>query len=75
MAASTACAFARTSKPAPRPVPKRQPSTPRLLTSRAVLEHLNAYVCLMVGLATLIYLCLRIRREIRDRNAKPALED
>jgi hypothetical protein len=52
-------------------VPKRQPSKPRLLNSRAVLEHLNAYFCL----ATLVYLCLRIRREIRDRNAKPAPED
>jgi hypothetical protein len=39
------------------------------------LERLNAYVGLMVGLATLVYLCLRIRREIRDRNAKPAPED
>jgi hypothetical protein len=43
------------------------------------LERLNAYVGLMVGLmvglATLVYLCLRIRRELRDRNAKPAPED
>ena len=39
------------------------------------LERLNAYVGLMVGLATLVYLCLRIRREVRDRNAKPAPED
>jgi hypothetical protein len=39
------------------------------------LERLNAYVGLMVGMATLVYLLLRIRREIRDRNAKPAPED
>jgi hypothetical protein len=39
------------------------------------LERLNAYVGLMVGVATLVYLCLRIRREIRDRNANPAPED
>ena len=39
------------------------------------LERLNAYVGLMVGLATLVYLCLRIRREVLDRNAKPAPED
>ena len=28
------------------------------------LERLNAFVGLMVGLATLVYLCLRIRREV-----------
>ena len=39
------------------------------------LERLNAYVGLMVGLATLVYLLLRIRRELRDRNSKPAPED
>jgi len=33
------------------------------------LEHLNAFVGLLVGFATLIYLCLRIRREWRDRHA------
>ena len=39
------------------------------------LERLNAFVGLLVGLATLVYLCLRIRREVRDRNSKPASED
>ena len=34
------------------------------------LERLNAYVGLLVGVATLIYLCLRIRRELRDRPSK-----
>jgi len=31
------------------------------------LEHLNAVVGLLVGAATLVYLCLRIRREWRSR--------
>ena len=35
------------------------------------LERLNAFVGLMVGIATLVYLCLRIRRELRDRNTPP----
>ena len=35
------------------------------------LEHLNTLVGLMVGIATLVYLCLRIRRELRDRNTPP----
>ena len=39
------------------------------------LERLNAYVGLMVGLATLVYLCLRIRRELRDRSSKQDTSD
>jgi len=39
------------------------------------IERLNAFVGLLVGLATLVYLCLRIRREIRDRNSKSTSED
>jgi hypothetical protein len=39
------------------------------------LERLNAYVGLMVGLATLVYLCLRIRRELRDRSSKQDTTD
>jgi hypothetical protein len=37
------------------------------------IERLNAIVGLLVGLATLVYLCLRIRSEWRVRNgrAKP----
>ncbi len=39
------------------------------------LEHLNAIVGLLVGLATLVYLCLRIRDQIRRRNDAPRAED
>ena len=39
------------------------------------LERLNAVVGLLVGLATLLYLCLRIRDQLRDRNSKPSPED
>ena len=38
------------------------------------LERLNAVVGLLVGLATLLYLCLRIRDQLRDRNSKPSSE-
>jgi len=48
------------------------------------LERLNAIVGLLVGLATLVYLSLRIakevawhrqnRRELRDQNSKPSSE-
>lgn len=36
------------------------------------LDQLNALVGLLVGIATLIYLCLRIRDQLRDRNSKPS---
>ena len=39
------------------------------------LERLNAFVGLLVGLATLVYLCLRIRDQIRRRNEPPRAED
>lgn len=39
------------------------------------LERLNAFVGLMVGIATLIYLCLRIRKEWRGRNAANSKTD
>jgi hypothetical protein len=39
------------------------------------LERLNAFVGLMVGIATLVYLCLRIREQLRRRNAPPRSED
>lgn len=39
------------------------------------LEHLNAIVGLLVGLATLVYLCLRIREQLRRRNDPPRAED
>lgn len=39
------------------------------------LEHLNAIVGLLVGLATLVYLCLRIRDQIRRRNDPPCSGD
>jgi len=39
------------------------------------LERLNAVVGLLVGLATLLYLCLRIRDQIRNRNSKSPSED
>jgi hypothetical protein len=39
------------------------------------LERLNAFVGLLVGLATLVYLCLRIRDQLKHRNAKPSAED
>ena len=39
------------------------------------LERLNAFVGLMVGVATLVYLCLRIREQLRRRNAPPRSED
>ncbi len=35
------------------------------------LERLNAVVGLLVGLATLLYLCLRIRKEWRSRRSDP----
>ena len=35
------------------------------------LERLNAVVGLLVGLATLLYLCLRIRKEWRSRGSDP----
>ena len=38
------------------------------------LERLNAVIGLLVGLATLLYLCLRIRDQLRDRNSKPSPE-
>ena len=34
------------------------------------LDQLNALVGLLVGIATLVYLCLRIRDQLRDRNSK-----
>lgn len=39
------------------------------------LEHLNAIVGLLVGLATLVYLCLRICDHLRRRNDPPRAED
>ena len=39
------------------------------------LERLNAFVGLLVGIATLIYLCLRIRDQLRRRNDPPRSED
>lgn len=39
------------------------------------LERLNAFVGLMVGIATLVYLCLRIRDQLRRRNDPPRSED
>jgi hypothetical protein len=39
------------------------------------LEHLNAIVGLLVGLATLVYLCLRIRDQLRRRNDAPRSDD
>jgi len=39
------------------------------------LERLNAFVGLLVGLATLVYLCLRIRDQLRDRKPKSPSED
>ena len=39
------------------------------------LERLNAFVGLMVGLATLVYLCLRIRNEVRTRKTPPRTDD
>ena len=38
------------------------------------LERLNAFVGLLVGLATLVYLCLRIRREYLNRHRPPSSE-
>ena len=38
------------------------------------LERLNAFVGLMVGIATLVYLCLRIRREYLNRHRPPSGE-
>ena len=35
------------------------------------LERLNAVVGLLVGRATLLYLCLRIRKEWRSRGSDP----
>lgn len=39
------------------------------------LERLNAFVGLLVGLATLVYLCLRIREQLRDRKSRSPSED
>ena len=39
------------------------------------LERLNAVVGLLVGLATLLYLCLRIRDQLRNRNPQSPSED
>ena len=39
------------------------------------LEHLNAIVGPLVGLATLVYLCLRIREQLRRRNDPPRSDD
>ncbi len=39
------------------------------------LERLNAVVGLLVGIATLVYLCLRIRDQLRRRNVPPRSED
>lgn len=39
------------------------------------LERLNAIVGLLVGVATLVYLCLRIRDQLRRRNDPPRSED
>ncbi|AKC83099.1 hypothetical protein IMCC26134_10490 [Verrucomicrobia bacterium IMCC26134] len=39
------------------------------------LDQLNALVGLLVGIATLVYLCLRIRDQLRNRNSKPSSED
>jgi hypothetical protein len=39
------------------------------------LDQLNALVGLLVGIATLVYLCLRIREQLRNRNSKPPSED
>jgi hypothetical protein len=35
------------------------------------IERLNGFVGLLVGIATLIYLCLRIRKEWRNRSTPP----
>ncbi|HEX9781280.1 MAG TPA: hypothetical protein VGA56_00920 [Opitutaceae bacterium] len=37
------------------------------LFATLTIERLNAFVDLLVGLATVVYLCLRIRREWLDR--------
>lgn len=39
------------------------------------LDQLNAFVGLLVGIATLIYLCLRIRDHLRNRNPKNNSDD
>jgi hypothetical protein len=39
------------------------------------LEHLNAFVGLLVGLATMVYLILRIRAQLRRRNDPPRSDD
>ncbi len=39
------------------------------------LDQLNALVGLMVGIATLVYLCLRIRDQLRNRNSKLSSDD
>jgi len=38
------------------------------------IEHLNAFVGLFVGVATLVYLCLRIRREWIARKRPPSTD-
>ena len=38
------------------------------------LDQLNALVGLLVGIATLVYLCLRIRREYLNRHRPPSGE-
>jgi hypothetical protein len=39
------------------------------------LDQLNAFVGLLVGIATLVYLCLRIRDHLRTRNPKNNSDD
>jgi hypothetical protein len=38
------------------------------------IEHLNAFVGLLVGLATLVYLCLRIGKEWKNRKTSASDE-
>lgn len=44
------------------------------LFATLTIERLNGFVGLLVGLATLVYLCLRIRAEFRRRNNPPGSE-
>jgi hypothetical protein len=39
------------------------------------LERLNAVIGLLVGLANLLYLCLRIRDQLRNRTSKSTSEE
>jgi hypothetical protein len=41
------------------------------LFATITIERLNALVGLLVGVTTLVYLCLRIRNEWRARNRPP----